>query len=239
MSGPEYPESFQTARPISAIARGTVPLYVDIVREAALGRREIEAFIHATFARAYGADVRHYMPRLMSLRDDSGTPLAALGFRFATNGRLFLEQYLDAPIESRLAAEIHAPLARTGIVEVGNLAVAHAGGARWLIAALTAYLAGGGYRWAVFTAVPGLVNAFRRLGIPLIALAAADVARLPAQERASWGTYYDTAPTVMAASVEQSFNALSAYLNTPPERHSLAPLWARAYAAGQALPTGT
>lgn len=239
MSGPEQPDSFQTARSMPAIARGTVPLYVDIVREAALGRREIEAFIHKTFDRAYGADVRHYMPRLMSLRDEAGTPLAALGFRFAAGGRLFLEQYLDDPIESRLAAGIRAPLARTGIVEVGNLAVAHAGGARWLIAALTAYLAGGGYRWAVFTAVPGLVNAFRRLGIPLIALAAADIARLPPEERASWGTYYDSAPTVMAASVEQSFNALSAYLNAPPEHRSLAPLWARAYAAGQAPPTAT
>lgn len=239
MSGPEHPDSFQTARSMPAIARGTVPLYVDIVREAALGRREIEAFIHATFARAYGADVRHYLPRLMCLRDDPGTPLAALGFRLATNGRLFLEQYLDAPIESRLAAEVHAPLAREGIVEIGNLAVAHAGGARWLIAALTAYLAGGGYRWAVFTAVPGLVNAFRRLGIPLIALAAADISRLPPEERAAWGTYYDTAPAVMAASVEQSFNAWSAYLNAPPEHRSLAPLWARAYAAGQAPPSAT
>ena len=239
MSGPEYSDSLQTVRSIPAIARGTVPLYVDIVREAALGRREIEAFIHETFDRAYGADVRHYMPRLMSLRDESGTPLAALGFRFAASSRLFLEQYLDVPIESRLAAEVHTPLARTGIVEVGNLAVAHAGGARWLIAALTAYLAGGGYRWAVFTAVPGLVNAFRRLGIPLIALAAADIARLPPEERASWGTYYDTAPTVMAASVEQSFNVLSAYLDAPPDRHSLAPLWARAYAAGRAIPAAT
>lgn len=215
----------------------SAPHRVTVLREVALGRREIERFIRLAFARAYGANIHHFMPWLLSLRADDGEPQAALGFRFATRGRLFLEQYFDAPIEATLAVTTHAPLTREGVVEVGNLAVARAGGARWLVAALTAYLYGANHAWAVFTAVPALVNAFARLGIALIPLAAANITRLPLAERAAWGSYYDTQPMVMAANVAQSFRALTAYLDLPRDRQRLGPLCAAAYAAGCARPT--
>ncbi len=171
-------------------------------------RTEVEQFIHNCFSHAYGANVRHFMPTLMSLRDDAGTLLGALGLRAAKDDRLFLEQYLDRPVEQVLARKLHRPVDRDGIVEVGNLAVSTSGGGRWLITALTAYLQASQGKWVVFTAGPVLCNAFRRMGMNPIELGVADPARLDANELATWGSYYQQEPRVMAGRVEYGFRIL-------------------------------
>jgi hypothetical protein len=213
----------------------SVPQRVEILGErAGAARREAESFVRRDYARAYGADVRHFLPQLMSLRSTDGALRAVLGFRPARGGPLFLEHYLDQPVEQVLGLRIGATASRARLVEVGNLAVAHAGGARWLIAALTAYLHAAGVDWAVFTAVTTLRNAFARLGVELVTLAAADAARLPAPERARWGRYYDTAPMVVAASVQQSHGALLHALGLAEDRERLRPVWDSARSVGAA-----
>ena len=83
---------------------------------------------------------------------------AVLGFRYADQAPLFLEHYLERPVEQLLAARLKRPVDRSRLVEVGNLAVTTAGGGRWLITALTAYLSATGSEWALFTIGPALVN---------------------------------------------------------------------------------
>jgi len=179
-----------------------------VFRRAGVNERpEIEAFIRNGFDRAYRARINHFMPRLMSLRRDSRLT-AACGLRSAAAEPLFLEIYLDQPVEDALAAASGHPLSRNSIIEVGNLVVARAGEARRLIIHLTHHLAIAGADWVVFTAVPALRNSFTRLGIPLLLLAAADSTRLDAAARADWGNYYAGGPTVTAVNVGAAFNAV-------------------------------
>jgi hypothetical protein len=206
-------------------------MQVGLLDEHAAGRHAVESFIHQHYARAYGADVRHFLPRLLVLHDDTELQ-AALGFKRARGNRLFLEQYLDVSIEVALSLRLGRYAPRFGLVEVGNLVTAHAGGARWLIAALTAYLKGAGYDWAVFTAVTPLRNAFTRLGVELVSLAPADPMRLAPEERAHWGSYYATEPMVMAASVHQSYDALQGKLLQGDYGNRWLSLWREAFAAG-------
>ena len=192
-------------------------------------RAEIERFIQNCFSLAYGAEVRQFLPTLMSLRSDGGELLGALGLRAAKEEALFLEQYLDRPVEQLLAARISRPVDRSGIVEVGNLAVSGAGGGRWLITALTAYLQASRTKWVVFTAGPVLSNAFRRLGMAPIDLGPADPARLKEEERAAWGRYYDQSPRVMAGRVEDGFRILQQVLEA---QSVLGRLWLHAGQVG-------
>jgi hypothetical protein len=192
-------------------------------------RDEVERFIHNCFQNAYGADVRHFMPALMSLRNDEGALLGALGLRAARDEQLFLEQYLDRPVEQVLSSHINRPIDRDGIVEVGNLAVAAAGGGRWLITALTAYLQASHGKWVVFTVGPVLCNAFRRMGMRPIELGVADPARLSADEYASWGSYYEQEPRVMAGRVEYGFHILQRLLEA---ESTLGRLWLHAGQVG-------
>lgn len=182
---------------------------LSLVLEQDAGRVELEGFIHACFAAVHHADVHHYLPELLSLHDSHGRLIAAAGMRLAGNNALFLEHYLDEPLESavsRLTGGVHA---REGMVEVGNLASLSAGSARIMIIAVTWLLASRGLQWVAFTGAATLLNSFQRLGLEPVVLVEADPERLNG-ERAQWGTYYSQHPQVFAGNIQQGFQRLSA-----------------------------
>jgi hypothetical protein len=159
-------------------------------------RADLEGFIARRFDRAYGAKLTHFLPHLLGLRDDGGGWLAAVGYSGAGDGPLFLEQYLEAPVEQVLSRALGRPVARDRVVEIGNLAAVRAGIARVLIPGLAARLRREGFEVAVLTATRELRNAFQRLSLGPIVLAAADPARLRGAA-AGWGSYYAHAPMVV------------------------------------------
>jgi len=165
-------------------------------------------FIRDGFEKAYGARIDVTLPALMALNHD-GALAAACGLNRAEANRLFLEVYLDVPIERLLTERCGTRVARGSIIEVGNLTVARAGYARQLISHLTDHLHHRSTAdWVVFSAVPQLRNNFVRLGIPLLALAPADPARLAPAQRVCWGTYYAGSPQVTAVKVAAAHAAL-------------------------------
>jgi hypothetical protein len=205
--------SFIERRPLTRSdsgRRSAMPYAVDawtFLQAGADERKAAERFISASFKRAYGARLRRFFPVIMVLRH-GGELAAACGLRYARGGGLFLEKYLDQPIELALSAAVGECVDRCSIVEVGNLAVKRAGDARDLIQCLTCHLLDDNMAWAVFTAVPALRNSFRRLGIPLIPLGLAAREKLAPAERAHWGTYYETTPVVAAVPVTAASRAL-------------------------------
>ena len=169
-------------------------------------RAGFEAFIAARFGRAYGARLTHFLPHLLGVRDALERWQAAAGYAAAGVQELFLEQYLDAPIEEALGRALGRPIARNDVVEVGNLAAVSAGMARALIPLLARHLHRMGYRWVAFTATRPLRTSFQRLGLRPLALAAADPARLP-DGGVSWGSYYAQDPVVMAGRIALGLRA--------------------------------
>jgi len=172
------------------------------------GRDEAEAFVHKSFQAAYAADIRHFMPHFIRVRDHQGQDRAIMGYRDAENYRLFLEVYLDEPIEVMLSDYLGYPVPRRDIVEVGNLAEAEPGDARLAIISATAFLHTAGYRWVVFTGVTKLRNAFRRLGLEPKELMEADQSRLTADERKEWGSYYQGRPVVCFGEIREGYDNL-------------------------------
>ncbi|MGZ8273186.1 MAG: thermostable hemolysin [Burkholderiaceae bacterium] len=163
-------------------------------------RSACEDFIADRFQRAHGARIGHFSPYLLGVRDALGRWRAASGYTPADGRRLFLEQYLDGPIEETLAQHRGRTIERDGIVEVGNLAASSMGMARVLIPLLARHLERLGYEWVVFTATRELRNTFARLGLHPIALAPANPSRLVAHN-VDWGRYYDNDPVVMAGRI--------------------------------------
>ncbi|MNG71867.1 Thermostable hemolysin [compost metagenome] len=172
------------------------------------GRTELEQFIHARFATVHCADVQHYLPELLGLHDSHGRLIAAAGVRLASSGPLFLERYLDEPLETVVSRHADSPVSREQVVEVGNLASLSAGSARIMIIAVTWLLAIRGLQWVAFTGAATLVNSFHRLGLAPIALAQADPARLQ-DEHGSWGSYYAQHPQVFLGNIEQGHAVLA------------------------------
>ena len=173
-------------------------------------RSEVESFIQAVYARRHGARVRQFAPTLVSLADGDER-VAAAGYRRASNGPLFLEHYLDAPVEQLLAARRDDAPARSGIFEVGHLASSRAGEGRRLIMQLGTHLAAQGCEWVVGTLTDELRSLFLRLGIEPLALGVADPTRLgDAQAVADWGRYYEHRPMVLAGHLPQALRRLAA-----------------------------
>lgn len=162
-------------------------------------RQEAECFIRDIFARHYGAEVSAFAPNLM-LIERHDEVIAATGWRPASDERLFLERYLDMPIEQAMARLADQPVQRERIVEVGNLAAEKPGSSLHVVIELAEHLNRLGYEWVVFTATSELIRIFTRLGLPLLALAPADPSRL-GDAAGAWGSYYDTRPVIVAGRI--------------------------------------
>jgi hypothetical protein len=180
------------------------------LREADAGERPaLQAFIQHCFQASHGARIEHFMPRLLGLHNRAGDLVAAFGMRSADQGPLFLENYLDAPIETMLRARFGQRIQRDNIIEVGNLSATHAGATRWLILAITLMLHEQRHRWITFTATSVVRNALLRLGLQPVELAPAALSRLPVHEQGNWGDYYRQAPVVMSGDMDYGFRALT------------------------------
>lgn len=162
-------------------------------------RAEAEEYVAQVFQQCYGACVRQFAPNLLLVERDSCVS-AVVGWRCAADERLFLEAYLDLPVEQLIARTAGRPIARESVVEVGHLAAQRRGGSVDAILGLAGHLDALGFEWVVFTATGELIRIFSRLSLPLFALAPADPARLGASAR-DWGSYYDTAPVVVAGRI--------------------------------------
>lgn len=168
----------------------------------------ITGFIQRRFFQSYGAVPTLRIPQLLAMTSAHGALLAAVGVRQASENRLFLEDYLQAPVETLMVSggASDQPVHRCELVEIAHLAGVEAGVSRFLFAGLTLWLREHGYRWIVFTGTELLRNSFQRMGIAIQVLAPADPRCLP-DGGAGWGRYYDHSPMVMAANVEDGYQS--------------------------------
>ena len=163
-------------------------------------RGEVEAFIAEIFYRSYQATVKHFMPKLIALRDDEHKLIAAFGMREASNHPLFLEQYLDVPIEKVMSKSFDQVIDRSAITEIGNLAVANPRNSGILIAHVVQHGLAANLQWGVATAHHTLQNGLIKGGVDVTPIHAVDPNRLPADELAHWGSYYEHKPQIIAVS---------------------------------------
>lgn len=175
-------------------------------------RQRVEDFVKAIYKQSYDANITVNYPVLMSIRNTDDDILAAVGFRYSENEKLFLEHYTGKPIETLLECPRHQ------IVEIGNLASAGQGASAFLFAALASYLDNKGIRYAAITGTDFLHRYFERAGLKPRKLCDADIAAV-AEDGQSWGSYYDTHPRVLVGSVETGVKRLKAMLGAEFENY--------------------
>ncbi|CAN5413856.1 N/A [soil metagenome] len=171
-------------------------------------RADVEQFIRQIYARQFGADVQHFAPTLVFLRDATDRIVAAAGYRSAGDDPLFLERYLPLPIEELLASESAVNPSRHVIVEVGHLSASKSGEGRRLIALLAVHLAAQEFEWAVTTVTTELLALFVRIGLTPRALGTAEPAAL-GEEAGLWGRYYEHHPTVVCGTLQHALRQLA------------------------------
>lgn len=169
--------------------------------------QSVRSLIEGVYQNVYGAVIHDHYPEMCCHADDTGTVVAAAGIRRASEAPLFLEYYLDAPIEKVIQEYTDETVSRDQIVEIGNLVSNKTGQCRSFFKLLCAELHALGFRYAVATATRPLRRIFQCAGFEHRFLAVADPSRVPG-EGAHWGSYYATDPHVVFGSVTASHISL-------------------------------
>ena len=185
----------------SALLRA-VPRHPQLIDPQHPLRAQVEAFISSRFLAVHQARITQFMPQLFAVFNNRGEVLAALGIRSA-DSPLFLEYYLDQPIEQVLQQHDIAhnqSVSREQIVEIGNLASIDRSASARLFRFLASYLMRHGFQWASFTGCARLRAMFTHAGIETVALGTALQQKLPAHLR-HWGRYYQDNPCILAGRV--------------------------------------
>lgn len=168
-------------------------------------RQAAEQFIQQGFLKTYGANIAVTMPMLLSIKKNAFK--AALGLRQATQP-LFIEQYLDAPIEQSLSLQgIQEP--RKRITEVGHLYSNHSRFALPLLLTTGMSLFIAGQNIIVFCATHQVKNLIAEAGITLTTLCQAEEEKL-CHHNEQWGSYYQTSPSVVAIATSDICQAVVA-----------------------------
>ena len=164
-------------------------------------RHLAEAFIRECYQDSYAADVRIFMPYLLGVTDENENISAVIGFRPGGREPLFLENYLDLPAEHTLCEASGSPVDRQQIVEVGNLASSDSASFRILLIGLVTLLDRlPGTNWIMCTVGDRLFRLLRRTRFFPLVLQQASPQRLSPQH-GEWGSYYQSARTVVAGNV--------------------------------------
>lgn len=184
------------------------PTVIDISGHQAPERARVEAFIADIYRRSYGAQIKVTYPTLMSVRNEDGHILAAVGYRSAGEEPLFLEQYTKRPVEEIVSGLYSRSVGRGQIGEIGNLASEGRGASVFLFAAIASYLLRQGINFATVTGTKQLHDRFSTMGLNPHVVCGASREAL-AQQQGDWGSYYDTEPRVLAGSLEESMQKLN------------------------------
>lgn len=194
--------------PITDVSTPSIPReQLQLIHEGDPRRGKLQAHLNQVYGDAFSAEPGHLHERLLALHDRSGTPRGLIGASVAAHTpQLFVEQYLDRPIEQIWSERLGRAVERSEIVEVGNLAARHTGLGPWLVSALAHHLDELGVPFTVFAATAELRASFAHMGVKLVDHGPADPARLGAAA-SIWGSYYAHDPHVCTVHVHDVLRA--------------------------------
>lgn len=167
----------------------------------------IQGYIRTLFQHEFQANVPHFLPFLVGLYDQHQQLCGACGLNPAGLQSLYLEHYLDAPVEQVLGVEHGLTTPRSGVVEIGNFACEESGMARILFAALCEKLYQQGFDYVVLTGTSKIRNVFSRMKLETLILSEAESGRV-GSDAADWGDYYEHHPMVLAAELSHGYQIL-------------------------------
>ncbi len=201
-------------------------------------RARLENFIQSVYKKYYNTEINEFYPNLLAIESDDilqkRSIKAVAGIRSAELETLFSEYYLSDKLENELFQIYHKSITRKIIVEVGNLSPANIGQMRWLITAITAFLYSAGFKYIVFTGVPGISNAFKRMHIPIEIITEAKRNYLPIEIRKKWGPeYYINKPMVFSGDIVKGFEIIKNSIYNSNKK--LIPLFERACSLGKKI----
>jgi hypothetical protein len=163
-------------------------------------------FVAQQYARRFSSLITRFYPH-MFIACENGGCVAVAGFRGAAADTLFLENYLDAPVEEYLRSSFGSAVDRHHIVELGGFAAINRSSAFALMQYLAPALYELGYEKLVCTANAPIRKCLVKLGLNPVVLAEAASEKV-IKGGDDWGNYYASNPRVLAGDIEAGMQAM-------------------------------
>jgi len=189
--------------PLEDIKETTIlwPAGLQLIELAHAEYQEAVAFARSRYQETIDCRLDTFYPKFLA-RFEHGSIVALLGIRCAGRGALFLEQYLDQPVELTLDAINLGGFQRSQIAEVGGLAAQGVRQATRLMEDVRSVLAQSEVEVVVCTANDATQFCLKRIGVNYLVLAEASESCLT-NHQTDWGRYYQGSPKVLAGRVER------------------------------------
>jgi len=171
---------------------------------------DAQVLIAAQYKKHFDCDLKHFMSNTFSLYQGDVLK-ACTGFSAAGHSPLFLEQYLDQPIEAMLSEQFHCPVSRDDIVEIGGFAVDDKQFALPMMVQLAPAFRAAGFQYAVCTVTSVVQRCLDKIGIQSVSLGAADASRVDTTGNA-WGKYYALTPVILAGNIQTNLEKITPFL---------------------------
>jgi hypothetical protein len=181
------------------------------------GDHQFEAacdFSREQYGKHFSCELKKFYPAMFCLYKDA-VLVACCGFRAANDEALFLEQYLDQPIEDCLKegtdSTAERGIQRQQIVEIGGLAVLNQNEALAFMVRLAPKFLALGFSHATSTVTAPVRKCLIKLGIATVHLAEANPERV-SQAGNAWGRYYALGPVVLAGAIQPAIDRMAPFL---------------------------
>ncbi len=172
----------------------------EIVDRNSVLRMVLEARIRSGFGTHFRACVAEYMPRFAYYQHLHGGT-GVIGMRDASEESLYLESYLDSPVDEVIQRAADCAVSRAQIVEVGQFVVDDRGIVQDFFEDLVPFLASQGFEWVCFTGTDRIRAVLNRVGFSGLPVAAANQ-ELVRNKPDRWGTYYEHDPVVIIGKLD-------------------------------------
>lgn len=158
-------------------------------------RTELESRIRAGFGQHFQACIEGFMSDLAIYQHACGAE-GVIGIRDAAAEMLFLESYLDRPIEVVVRQCAGLSVRREQIAEVGQFVVSDRDIVSDFFRDLVLFLQSQGFDWVCFTGTNRIRALLSRMGFEGRPVATATRDRI-VYSADDWGTYYEHEPVVV------------------------------------------
>lgn len=171
-----------------------------VVEHDSEARVSLEARIRSGFGMHFDACVEGFMPRFAHYRHTGGAT-GVIGIRRASDEPLFLENYLDVPVESVIAEATGTLPGRDRIAEVGQFVVDDRDIVTCFFRDLVPFLIENDFDWVCFTGTDRIRALLVRIGFHGLPIARAEETRVR-RSPDRWGRYYDFDPIVILGKLQ-------------------------------------
>jgi len=169
--------------------------YLEFKKYHSISTIDVELFVEQMYKKIYNATIYSHYSNFIGITNNNKI-VSVLGFRYAKNKRLFLEQYLTQPIELLLSNKLKiSTINREHIIEIGSFVSQDSFATLLMLEQLIIYLKKQNIHYVCVTVTKHLERYFKIMGIKGIRMSAAKYNNLHTNIN-DWGNYYEHKPNV-------------------------------------------